>query len=239
MTASLTVQPGIFNRLPGLKILVAVIRNIDPALVEKEKISQLLHECWNSARMAVAPYPTVQSHPNIASWRKAYSSLGISVKKFTSSIENLAKRASKVDSTPRSINPIVDFYNACSLKFLLPFGAFDLDDKDIEQLELRFTKEGDQFHSLDAIEPENVPMGEASYVSGNIVVTRHINWKQSKEGLIKDSTSNAVVMAEILSDISDEQIRELQDFFQKTCDEMLKKSPDFFILTEDSPAVSY
>lgn len=106
--------------------------------------------------------------------------------KFASSIENLVRRSSKQDSKVLSINILVEFYNALSLKHVVPFGGFDLQSELCEDMELRFSKEGDEFTSLDSEQKVAFPLGEAVYMYAykNIVVTRQINWKQSKEGLI-------------------------------------------------------
>ncbi len=236
---SLFIQPEIFEKLPNLKVFIATAKNINLQQLDKDGCKFLLESAWNSVATAVTPYPNVQSHPNIAAWRKAYNSLGISVKKYSSSIENLAKRAAKNGSLPRSINPLVDFYNAVSLKFLVPFGGFDLDDDSIKELSLRFTANNDTFCALDSPQVENLQPGEAVYATGSTVVTRHINWKQSKEGLITDKTINAVFMAEILADVPENVLDEMKNFFETECKKLLKVDCEIFIATQQNNTISY
>ncbi|CAF3467604.1 unnamed protein product, partial [Rotaria sp. Silwood2] len=130
-----------------------------------------------------------------------YFLTGIPVKKYSSSVESLLKRAVK-QSEPRSINPLVDLYSAMCTHYILPFGAFDIDDlsKDIP-LELRFTKSSDTFMALDENESKPVSENEIAYLVGSQILTRHINWKQSKYGLVKEQTTNIIFMSEILSSI--------------------------------------
>ena len=81
--------------------------------------------------------------------------------KFASSIENLVRRSSKQDSKVLSINILVEFYNALSLKHVVPFRGFDLQSELCEDMELRFSKEGDEFTSLDSEQKVAFPLGEA------------------------------------------------------------------------------
>lgn len=235
----LSIHRAIFAKLPGLKVFIAVVRNLDPNQINKEGCTTLLAEEWSNCRKLMSSYPNVQAHPHLASWRKAYAALGIPSKKFTTSIENLCKRALKPDSEPRSISPLVDLYNACSLRFIVPFGGFDMADPTVKDLDFRFTIEGDSFHALDAEKPEPMAAGEAAYVSGHTVLTRHINWKQSKEGLIGERSVNVVFMAELLGDVPPELISELGEFFKIQAKRLLGTEPEFRLASEANPEVFY
>lgn len=235
----LSIHKDIFTKLPGLQVFIAVVRNLDPQRVDKEGCKELLAKEWAHCRKLVASYPNVQSHPYLASWRRAYATLGIPSKKFTTSIENLCKRALKPDSEPRSINPLVDLYNACSLKFVTPFGGFDMADPTVKDLDFRFTTEGDMFHALDAEKPEPMASGEAAYASGHTVLTRHINWKQSKEGLIGEDSKDVVFMAELLGDMPSTLIAEMSEFFEAQSKHLLGVSPEIHVVSESNPSVYY
>lgn len=242
MSPSLTVDPGIREKLPNLKILIAVIRGINPDEVDREGCSAILCNAWSHAQKACSSFPNVQSHPNIAAWRIAYQSLGIPVKKYTTSIENLVKRACKEGSTPRLICPLVDLYNACSLRFLVPFGGFDMVvDGGIGSgaLELRWTREGDTFHALDSDQPVPLASGEAVYVVGSTVLTRHINWKQSREALISDSTRDVVLMAEVLDCVDETVLGEMEDFLRENCQKLLKRPVCFKVMRPKDSVIEY
>lgn len=239
MSCRLGIDKAVFEKLPGLKVFVAVVRDLSAASVDAAGCKEALCEAWQASRDLLKDLPTVQSHPRIASWRKAYAALGVPAKKYTSSIESLMKRAAKPDSEPRSINALVDFYNACSLRFVVPFGGFDLDDPEATSMDLQPTRVGDTFEALDATGPEPLSPGELAYVSGTKVLTRHINWKQSKEGLIKDSTQNVVFMAEILGDIPEAVVDEIVTFFQSQSRSLLGKEAACHVLTSENSQLVY
>src|SRR5262245_44096497 len=141
----LLVQPEVFARFPGLMLAAAVARGIDNAR-EIPEIEQQWRDAWQRA-LAAAAYGNAQSHPRVRPWRESFQAQGISGKEFPSSIEALLRRALK-GGEPFRINPLVDLYNAISLRHVVPAGAFDLDDI-TGPLELRVTRPGDHFLALD------------------------------------------------------------------------------------------
>lgn len=233
---SFQIEKKLFDTFPDLKVLLIFIKNIQLDKEQENACMEQLEDSWKNIPNLLSSYPNAQSHPNIAIWREAYGKLKISVKKFTSSIENLAKRASKVDSKPLHINPLVDYYNSVSLKYLVPFGGFDIDSvSELEGLQLRYSKEGDTFLALDSESSVEVPPGEAVYAFGNVVSTRHINWKQSKEGLIMENSKNIVLMSEILQDSS--VIELIKTDMKNFCQSKLNIEPEFFVLNRNE--ISY
>ncbi len=237
MNYSLSIKQSIFDKLPNLRVLVFHLK--DATLADESACTALLSKGWTSARATIAPLPNAQSHPLIDAWRQAYKALGVPTKKYTASIENLVKRASKADSVPRSICPLVDFYNGISLLSLIPFGGFDLADPTAHHMTLRFTEPGDTFHALDGKVAEAIPVEEAAYASGKTVLTRHINWKQSREGLISQDTKEVVFMAEILGSVPQEAFDQLVDLIKESCQIILQLEPVIHILDASNLKLEY
>lgn len=191
------IEKEIFEHFPGMKILAAVAEDIPTADVEK--IREKLNHAWTVAAAAAVEYGNAQSHPFIKPWGERMKALGVSRKQFPCSIEAMVRRAGKSD-TPFTISPLVDFYNAISLEYLVPAGAFDMDDLDGD-LELRFSREGDTFTSLDNDEEISIPAGEVGYADGNQIVTRHFVYKQAKHGILTDNSRRVLFVSEILGDL--------------------------------------
>jgi len=165
---------------------------------EVEKLWQL---AWDEAARVALTFANTQSHPRVAAWREAMGVVGISGRRFPSSIESLLRRAFKGGEPPH-INPLVDFYNAMPLRHVVPAGGFDLTELG-DTLELRLTREGDTFHPMDSSSPESVQPGEIVYVAGNEVLTRHFLWKQSYRGLLGESTSSVFLVCEVLGAVKE------------------------------------
>jgi DNA/RNA-binding domain of Phe-tRNA-synthetase-like protein len=192
------VAPEVFELFPGLKLPVAVAERIH-ATADAPGIETLWRQAWEEAGRMAPNHENPQSHPRVAPWREAMTRMGISGRKFPSSIEALLRRAFKGGEPPR-INPLVDFYNAVSLRHVVPAGGFDLEDLGGE-LELRPTRCGDTFHPLDGSSAQDVGPGEVAYAAGDEVLTRHFVWKQSRKGLLDESTGSLFLVAEVLGEI--------------------------------------
>jgi DNA/RNA-binding domain of Phe-tRNA-synthetase-like protein len=119
------VASEVFELFPGLKLPVAVAEGIHPT-TDAPGIETMWLKSWDEAARTASDYQSPQSHPRVAPWREAMSAMGVSGRKFPSSIEALLRRAFKGGEPPR-INPLVDFYNAVSLRHVVPAGGFDLE----------------------------------------------------------------------------------------------------------------
>ena len=187
----LVVEPRIFDSVPGLHLAVAVARDLRNT--PSESLEEQWRESWRSA--GALDLPNAQSHPYVNAWREHLRGVGISGKKFPTSIEAMLRRALK-GGEPFRINPLVDFYNALSLRHVVPAGAWDLDEVP-EDLHLRFTRAGDRFTALDASDEVAVAAGEIAYASGPVVLTRHFMWRQARQALVRPETRNVFLVSEI------------------------------------------
>jgi DNA/RNA-binding domain of Phe-tRNA-synthetase-like protein len=195
------VSPEIFELFPGLRLAVAMAEDLEGTR-DNPKVEELWRTTWAGAARLASSHGNAQSHPRVRAWRDAMGSLGVSGRRFPSSVEALLRRAMK-GGEPFSVNPLVDFYNRVSLEHLVPAGGFDLGRVDDDPLELRLTREGDAFEALDASAPEPAEPGEVAYASGNTVLTRHFVWKQSRAGLLTPSTRSVFLVSEILGEVEE------------------------------------
>lgn len=191
----LIAAPEVFTRFPGLRVAVAVARGLDNAAAHLD-IEGVWRAAWQAGAAEGAPYGNAQSHPRVRPWRERFAAMGISGKQYPSSIEALLRRALK-GGEPFSINPLVDWYNALSLRHVVPAGAFDLATI-AGPLELRLTRPGDTFTALDTDAPETLPPGEIAYADGATVITRHFVWRQSRAGLVLPQTRDVMLLSEVL-----------------------------------------
>lgn len=187
-------DPALFAHFPGLRIAVAVASGLDNTIARPD-IAATWRADWQRAGRDGAQYGNAQSHPRIRPWREHFRALGVSAKDFPSSIEALQRRALK-GGEPFAINPLVDWYNAVSLRHTVPVGGFDLGEVG-SPLELRFTRPGDSFLSLDADAPLAVAPGEVAYTDGATVLTRHFMWRQARTALLTPTTRDVFLVSEV------------------------------------------
>lgn len=233
---SFAVSSEVFELFPGLKLPFAVAHGIE-ADAEHPGVRELWRRAWAEASREASSYGNAQSHPRVAAWCEAMGAVGVSGRKFPSSAESLLRRALK-GGEPVSVNPLVDFYNAVSLRHVVPAGGFDLGPLEAP-LELRLTRSGDTFHALDGSSPESVEAGEVAYASGDEVLTRHFVWKQSRGGLLDGSTRSAFFVAEVLGAVDGGVAERVLDGFRGGLTEHFGVEPRTFLLDGDRTAVSW
>ncbi|MGC8875181.1 MAG: B3/B4 domain-containing protein [Chloroflexia bacterium] len=178
------VADELFQRFPGLTIGVVVAHALEPPK-EPQAITCLLAAAQQHFREAWGGRPP-QEHPQIALWRRAFQALGLSGVKYPSSIEALARRALSERGLP-SILPLVDLYNAVSLRHVIPMGGHDLQAIERSIL-LGPTRGGELFRPLFSETVEAVGAGEIAYLDGEDVLTRHWVWRQGHKDRIRPET---------------------------------------------------
>lgn len=220
MYNNFTVEPRVFDAFPGMQLVIAVVDDLDNRTA-RAGVSKFWREAWQG--VAHLGVEDAREHANIAAWRADFAALGVSMKRFPTSIEALLRRALK-GGEPFSINPLVDFYNALSLRHVCPAGAFDLAALPAP-IALRLTTAEDSFTAFDADSAAAVAPGEIAYASGNAVLTRHFMWRQSKLALVDADSQRIFLVSEIpaaagssgAQAMHDAMVSGLQEFFACEC----------------------
>jgi len=230
------VEPAIFEHFPGLLLPVAVAWGIENQMT-RPAVTGRWQEVWAEAGQAAKAYGNAQSHPRVRPWRERFSAMGVSGKEFPSSAEALLRRALK-GGEPFSINPLVDWYNAISLRYVVPAGGFDLAAMD-GALELRLSRAGDTFLALDADKPLEMPPGEVSYAIGQTVLTRHFVWRQARGGLIEPGTREVFLVSEVLGEVGQEVAEQVREAFTSGLQANFGVASQSFLLDVQHPAIEW
>ncbi|KAF2124464.1 hypothetical protein P153DRAFT_435204 [Dothidotthia symphoricarpi CBS 119687] len=218
---SFAISSQVAQLLPRMQVVVVVARNVQLSATTQERVRAFGESTAESTHAKLSSFPNAQSHPLIARYRDTLKkAVSLSAKKFPQSNESLYKRLIKDGRAPRPINPLVDFYNAVSIKHGVTAGAFDLTDLAAlpssgsapASLELRLSGSSDTFLALDVApdsDPVLIPPGEISYARGNIILTRHLAWRQSSQGLVQEGTRDVVIVSEIFNEQDSPEASEL------------------------------
>jgi DNA/RNA-binding domain of Phe-tRNA-synthetase-like protein len=135
---------------------------------------------------------------------------GIAPSDFPCAIESLCRQV-LAGRPVRSINPMVDFYNQVSLKYLSPFGGWDVGGG--RQIALRHTLAGERFVSLGRTDPVFVNAEEISYADEQEILTRHFVWRQSELAKITPQTTEFFLISEVLPELGLEMARQIETAF--------------------------
>jgi DNA/RNA-binding domain of Phe-tRNA-synthetase-like protein len=188
------IEPDFLALFPEACIGVVVARGLDNRRGAAECAALLESEMKATAeRLAGAE---IGSLPEVAPWRLAYAAFGLKPSKFRSSLETLLRSA--LSGRLRSINPLVDLYNAVSLRHRLPCGGEDLATIDGD---LRLTRAvGDEeFVPLGGTESEPPQPGVVIYRDDRGVICNAWNWREADRTKLTESTTDAFLCLESLA----------------------------------------
>jgi DNA/RNA-binding domain of Phe-tRNA-synthetase-like protein len=137
----------------------------------------------------------IASHYAVTPWREAYRRFGVKPSRYRSSIEGLLRTARTGEV--RSINPLVDLYNAVSLRHLLPCGGEDVDTIEGD-LRLTIAEGGEHFIPLGSAEESPPTAGEVVYADDAGIICRCWNWREADRTKLTPETTHAVLVIEAL-----------------------------------------
>ncbi len=189
---TLTVHADVRARFPDLRVELVVATGLDNTSHWPEAESALA-AAEADAETGVITWS--EDDPAIASWHAAYRAFGTNPRRTRPSVDALLRRLVRQGRLPR-VNGAVDAYNATSVRFAVPAGAFDLDRLDA-QVEIRPATAEDRFTPLGEPDEREVPrIGEIVYAQGTEVLTRHWNHRDAHGTRVREDTRSAVFLLE-------------------------------------------
>lgn len=228
------IDQSFWNLFPQAKIGVLLLQNYHNSNQSSQEIVQLLEDSLPLAQAHLTE-DVFSDNPVIQVYRKAYQQFKTK-KGARSSIEALLKRVSG-NNPVRSINPLVDIYNAASLRYALPVGAEDLDTF-VGNLQLTITEGGDEFYLIGDDTNQPTLPGELCYKDQAGAVCRCFNWRDGERTMITDQTKNAFLVIELLDIERLDALQEALNFIEEAAQQYLQAETSQFILDHANPHIS-
>ena len=204
----ITINHDVANRYPDYKmgVVEAVVTKYD-----LETLTALLIKKYAE---------TMQRNSDAEKkWAQVFTEMKASPKRLPSvtSLLNLYERFGEL----RSINYFVDIYNYVSIKHGIPMGGYDVESLPAEDITLRYAKKGDKFQPLGLNQTEKIKdESEVVYYSGDDVICRYWNNKDSEITKITESTQRLVVIFDFFgnTDLLGEAMNGLELLLKETAD---------------------
>jgi DNA/RNA-binding domain of Phe-tRNA-synthetase-like protein len=150
---------------------------------------------------------------HLGSWADAYAHFGAKPNRTPCSAQALRKRVLK-DGTIPAINPIVDLYNAISLRFAIPVGGENYDAY-IGRPRLTIADGSETFDTMMNGEAVNDPplAGEVVWRDDVGVTCRRWNWRQGTRTRLERVGGRMWFILEALETMPEEALAEATDAF--------------------------
>lgn len=197
-----SVSSAVFEQFPQLAIGVIIANDVcnsgsDSAIIP------LLRMAEQGVRNALTE-ENYRQHQNLAAMQQVHRSFGSNPNRYPPSIQALVKRILKGSSLP-DINPLVNLYNAISLRSLVCIGAEDV-GRCAGNLTLEKAAGGEAFTPLGETENDPPAAGELVYRDQQGIICRRLNWREGDRTKITEQTKNAVIVIEGFPPFSQEQL---------------------------------
>lgn len=181
-----TIDNKVFEILPDLVIGIPIIRGFDNTKGKKDSV-KMLREIEKNLKESMTIDQFWQEQ-RIMIYCDAFKKFGTDPEIRRPAHIALAKRVLEGGDLP-DINPMVNIYNAISLKYLTPFGGENLDVLKGD-FRLFVAVGGEQWFPIGSDKPKPALPGELVWGDDLDLSTRALNWRQCDRTKMTEETSN-------------------------------------------------
>lgn len=183
---STTISAALRNRFPDFGYAVLVARNIEL----HDGSSTIVGDAMASATAPLIASSHALAEAECAAWRETYRTMGLKASRTFCSFESLYRRVRKT-GIPPPINPLVDAYNAVSLKHCLCAGAYDLTRLQGD-VEIRFARDGEAMTPIGSDEALVLDPRTVVYADRAGPICAHWNHRDADRTKVEASSRNVI-----------------------------------------------
>jgi DNA/RNA-binding domain of Phe-tRNA-synthetase-like protein len=201
------IDPRIATLAPDFRAMSIIVEADEPYA---EGIAQ---EALADAYRAVSQNEPSWAQDHLAAWAAVFQKFGAKPSRTPCSAEALRKRFLRDGSLPR-VNPIVDLYNAISLRYAVPVGGENLDAY-IGSPRLTIADGTETFDTMKdgSLAVETPEHGEVIWRDDHGVTCRRWNWRQGVRTRLNPGAQRIWFILESLGPMPIEALHQASDEF--------------------------
>ncbi len=196
------IEDKVFEKFPNLVVTIPVILGFDNKKSADESVTYLREQERNIQKQFT--WETLEKDIRITAYSEVFRKFGVDPNNFLPAHIALAKRVLEGGLLP-DINPIVNFYNAQSLKYITPFGGEDLDTV-YGDFVLKFAEGGEPWIPIGGKISKPAVKGELIWQDDIDASTRALNWRQGERTKLTGESKNGYFIMDGFSDVNKENI---------------------------------
>ncbi len=205
------IDSKVFDKFPNLTVAIPVIMGFNNTKSQEEALSFL-----RAAEAELREKMTRDSlwlDKRAISYFDCFKGFGVDPKKFIPAHVALTARVLEGKNLP-DINPMVNLYNAMSIKYLTPFGGENLDSL-YGDFVLKIAIGGEQWIPIGSAKSKQAVHGELIWRDHYDVSTRALNWRQCDRTKMTGETKNGYFIMDGFTDVNKDNIKIAGDDFLK------------------------
>ncbi|MCT4706296.1 B3/4 domain-containing protein [Enterobacteriaceae bacterium H11S18] len=202
-----SIDPSLSRIAPGFRAL-SILVEAAPLLHPEVAEAALKQACKDVVEDDV---PWAAAH--LDAWHEVFKAFGAKPKRTPNSADALRKRVLKDGSLP-AIDPVVDLYNAISIRYALPVGGENAEAY-IGNPRLTLAEGNEAFDIMKEGEPtlESPDVGEVIWRDDKGVTCRRWNWRQGIRTRLDSQAQHMWFILESLPAMPQEALQQAGDAF--------------------------
>ena len=185
------IEKQVFEKYPDLIVAIPVIEGFDNTKDEDGSLAFLRRQ--EADLIESFSLDDLTKDERITAYLNAFRKSGVDPDVFLPAHFALSKRVIEGGKLP-DINPIVNIYNAMSIKYITPFGGEDLDSV-YGDFFLTFAQGQEQWIPIGNVKSKPCVKGELIWRDDYDVSTRSLNWRQcDRTKLTRESRNGYFIM---------------------------------------------
>ncbi|MDD3648372.1 MAG: arginine--tRNA ligase [Candidatus Dojkabacteria bacterium] len=225
------INQKLFEKYPDLFEAVVILKNINNKIDGREILDLLRNE--EEVKKTKFKSKQLSDHSTIKSWREAFRDFGSKPNKYSSSVEALLKRVLSGNELP-DINPLVNLYNYCSIKHILPFGGEDFAGV-YGNMELKYCEGTEEYIPIMGKENEPPDKGEIAWVDASGITCRKWNWRQCDRTKITEDSKEGYFIIDGIPPATKLQVEKAANDFIAEAKKYLGAKGEIYWLDKQNP----
>lgn len=229
------IEKEVFEKFPKLFVAIPIIYGFNNRWDDenRELINRLKKEYESSLKERFSTVAEYMSHEYIESYFHTFREFGANPKKIKPTHFALGKRVIEGGSLP-TINPIVDLYNAMSIKHITPFGGEDLDTV-YGDFTLKFANGDEHWLGIGEESGKSPKKGDLIWEDIYDVSTLSLNWRQCERTKLVETSTNGYFIMDGFKGVNEENIRAVSKEFSEFIKNNFGGSYEVLFLDIDNP----
>ncbi len=213
------LDAAVTEKFPHYSAKIVVAKNL---AMQNDKAALVALRQAEAHVRAHLGFAKASEHPHMQAWREAFKTFGLKPSDFQNSSEALLSRVLKGKELP-SIHPLVNIYNAVSLRHVVPVGGENLDAA-IGVARLCFATGQEDFDTMQdgTVSIQHPKVGEVIWRDDAGVTCRAWNWRQCLRTRLEGEIKNAYFVLDRLAPMT---LAELNAASQELVGLLLQLSP--------------
>jgi len=226
----------LIERFPGFRVAFGVVRDLDFSNAGAVKLDAYVAAAEAEARRLLDE-SEIAELPEVAHWRAAYRAFGSKKTSYRDACEALLRRVRAGEGVPRVL-PLVDLYNAISIRHRVPVGADDL-SLVAPPCAFRYSRPGDSFLDGGQSPPASDPpaAGDVVYADSEKCLCRRWNWRQDARSRIRPQTRDALIVIQTLEADGSERLARASEDFAAVVRDAFAAASRWVVASADQPVV--